>query len=396
MTGAVVVLLINLIVAALLSASFFMVAIYDSKQVAARWMASVYGLGALYVLVEFCIAHLGGPRPVVVTSFAIFLLALALFNVGMARKYRVPIPWRLMTAVFVASVAACHFIQDMPRESFTRMAIYQTPYFAMQAIGAGILRRARWRGRLDTILMCLLALSSLQFLSKPFLAQALGGTGATPQTYLRTDYALISQAMGTVFAVAIALLFLVILARDVIADVRVLSETDALSRLLNRGGFETRAGALLRQADIAGRPMALVICDLDHFKSINDTFGHASGDMVIRAFAGFLRQTSCADHVAGRIGGEEFAILLPGTNLPAARLFAEAARSAFSGLPVEGLPEPLRFTASFGVAERMAGESLSDLLSRADKALYEAKRDGRDCVRIAIGPADDRCVARAS
>jgi len=396
MTGAVVVLAINLIVAGLLSASFAMVALYDPKQVAARWIAGVYGLGSVYVLIEFGISNLGSSRPVVVISFAAFLMALALFNVGMARKYRVPTPWRLMSVVFVVSVLACYLIQHMPRESFTRMMIYQTPYFAMQAIGAAILWRARVRGRLDTILMYLLGLSSLQFLSKPFLSQALGGTGATPQTYLRTDYALISQAMGTIFAIAIALLFLVILARDVIADVRMLSETDALSRLFNRGGFESRANALLQEADASGRPMALVICDLDHFKTINDTFGHASGDMVIRAFAGFLREASCAEHVAGRIGGEEFAILLPGTNLVTARLFAEAARSAFAGLPVAGLPLVLRFTASFGVAERLPGESLSDLLSRADKALYEAKRNGRDCVRTATASPDGHFVTHAS
>ncbi|WP_341872192.1 GGDEF domain-containing protein [Pseudaminobacter salicylatoxidans] len=206
---------------------------------------------------------------------------------------------------------------------------------------------------------------------------------------------MISQAMGTVFSVASALLFLVILARDVIGDVRILSETDALSRLLNRGGFEDRAKALLRKADAGGRPMALVICDLDHFKDINDTFGHASGDRVIRAFAGFLRDTASAGHVAGRIGGEEFAILLPGANLVTARLFAEATRTAFCGLPVEGLPSHLRFTASFGVAERMPRETLSDLLSRADKALYEAKRGGRDCVRLASTPAGTRSSARS-
>jgi len=396
MTGAVVVLIINLIVAGLLSASFTMVAVYDPKQVAARWIACVYGLGAFYVLVEFGIANLGGSRLVVVGSFAAFLLALALFNVGIARKYLVPVPWRLMAAVLAVSIIACYLIQDMPRESFLRMMIYQVPYFVMQAIGAGTLWRARARGRLDTVLMCLLAMSSLQFLSKPFLSQALGGTGASPQTYLSTDYALVSQAMGTVFAIAIALLFLVILARDVIGDVRILSETDALSRLLNRGGFEDRATLLLRKADAGGRPMALVICDLDHFKAVNDTFGHASGDRVIRAFAGFLRDTASAGHVAGRIGGEEFAILLPGANLVTARLFAEATRTAFCGLPVAGLPPHLRFTASFGVAERMPRETLSDLLSRADKALYEAKRDGRDCVRVATDYSDGRYDARAS
>ena len=100
-----------------------------------------------------------------------------------------------------------------------------------------------------------------------------------------------------------------------------------------------------------GVPVSLVISDLDHFKAVNDTFGHAAGDTVIVTFAGFLRSAMAEHHVAGRIGGEEFAILLPGTNLVAARLFAEGARSAFAALTVDGMPETKRFTASFGVAE---------------------------------------------
>ena len=141
----------------------------------------------------------------------------------------------------------------------------------------------------------------------------------------------------------------------------------------------------MKDAVRQGIPVALVIADLDHFKSINDSFGHASGDRVIETFAGFLREAAAEHHVAGRIGGEEFAIILPGTNLAAARLFAEGARSAFGALPIDCLPANHRCTASFGVAELHPAEDFSDLLRRADEALYQAKGSGRDCVRISIG-----------
>lgn len=390
MSGAAVVLIINLIVTGLLSASFTMVAVYDRKQEAARWMAVVYGMGVVYCLTEFLLARFGAPRVAVVFSFSLFLAALLLFNVGVARKYQVPVPWRLLCAVFLFSVVACNAIQDIPRQSFTRMMAYQAPYFAMQLIGAWIVWSARSRRWLDNALMLLLAASSLQFLSKPFLSDLLGGTGASAQSYLATTYALISQSMGTVTAVATALLFLVILARDVIADVTTLSQTDSLSGLLNRGGFERYANTVLRQEARRGQPVSLVICDLDYFKTINDTFGHASGDKVIKAFASFLSRTAADHHIAGRIGGEEFAIILPGANLAAARLFAECTRTAFSTLPIEGLPDGLRFTASFGVSECAPGDDLSELLSRADKALYAAKKDGRDCVRTAASPVETR------
>jgi len=139
-----------------------------------------------------------------------------------------------------------------------------------------------------------------------------------------------------------------------------------------------------------------VIADLDHFKSINDSFGHASGDRVIEAFAGFLRDAAADHHVAGRVGGEEFAIILPGTNLAAARLFAEGTRSAFGALPVDGLPPEHRCTASFGVAECHQGEGFSDLMRRADEALYQAKNGGRDCVRVSSGPTGGRAATVAS
>jgi diguanylate cyclase (GGDEF)-like protein len=155
-----------------------------------------------------------------------------------------------------------------------------------------------------------------------------------------------------------------------------------LSGLFNRGGFERHAEAAMRDAARRGLPVALVISDLDHFKAINDTFGHAAGDRVIEAFAGFLRSATNGNQIAGRIGGEEFAITLPGANLSGARLFAECARSAFAALPIDGLPDDRRFTASFGVAELRVGESFSDLMRRADEALYEAKKGGRDCVRV--------------
>ena len=288
----------------------------------------------------------------------------------------------LMGVVFIISIATCYLIQDMPRDSFRRMLFYQLPYFMMQAVGVGIVWSARSRRPLDNLFLAVLSASALQFLSKAFLFQAFGGTGATAQDYLKTNYALVSQSMGTVFAMAIALLMLVILVRDIFGDITIKSETDALSGLFNRGGFERHAEAAVRDAARRGLPAALVISDLDHFKAINDTFGHAAGDRVIEAFAGFLRSATSGHQIAGRIGGEEFAIVLPGTNLSGARLFAEGARSAFAALPIDGLPDDRRFTASFGVAELRGAEGISDLMRRADEALYEAKKGGRDCVRV--------------
>jgi len=394
MGSADFILVINLFVAGLLAAAFMAIAIYDVGRVSARWLAFGYVLGMVYFAVEFSIPVFADARPAVVTAFAVFLSATVAFNTGLARKYGVAPPWPPMLFFLVFATVAVWFVQDLPRQSLARMMAYQLPYAAMQLVGFGIVWSSRQRrDRLDRVLLAVLVASAVQFASKPFIAHALGGWGADPQSYVQTSYALVSQSLGTVLGLALALLMLGILVRDVLAEATSKSETDTLSRLLNRGGFERHAEVALRDAVRQGVPVALVIADLDHFKGINDSYGHASGDRVIATFAGFLRDAAADHHVAGRIGGEEFAIILPGTNLAAARLFAEGTRSAFGALPIDSLPAEHRCSASFGVAELSAREGFSDLLRRADEALYQAKGAGRDCVRVSAGPVVRQATA---
>lgn len=387
MGSADFILIINLFVAGLLAAAFMTIAVYDSGRVSARWLAVSYLLGMAYFAIEFSIPAFADARFPVVAAFAVFLGATIAFNGGLAHKYGVRPPWPPMLFFLAVASVAVYLVQDLPRHSLARMMAYQLPYAAMQFAALGIVLSSRHRlQRLDYALAAVLAASAVQFASKPFIAGALGGWGANPQAYVGTSYALVSQSLGTVFGLALALLALAVLVRDVLNEATSRSETDALSRLFNRGGFERHAGVALRDAVRRGVPVALVIADLDHFKSINDSYGHASGDRVIETFAGFLREAAAGHHVAGRIGGEEFAIILPGTNLAAARLFAEGARSAFGALPIDGLPSEHRCSASFGVAELATDEDFSDLLRRADAALYQAKHAGRDCVRVATSP----------
>ncbi len=385
MSGAVFILAINLVVAGLLAASFAMIAAYDKHKAAARWIAASYLVGMAYFACEALIPIIGPSRVTVPVAHSVFLAAMLLFNAGLARHYRTHPPWRLMAALFVLSVADVYLIQDLPRYSILRMTLYQLPYALMQSIGMAIVWRSRRRRALDVALLALLCTSALQFLSKPFLALASGGWGANPELYLTSVYAMISQTMGAMFGIALALAMFAVLVRDIVAAATERSETDTLSGLLNRGGFELRAELALQEAERRSQPLSLVITDIDHFKVINDTFGHASGDRVIATFADLLKSTAPDEHPVGRIGGEEFAVILPGTNLLAARLFAEGVRSSFAMVPIDSMPDDRRITASFGVAELLPGESMSELFARADSALYMAKNDGRNCVRLARG-----------
>jgi len=161
-----------------------------------------------------------------------------------------------------------------------------------------------------------------------------------------------------------------------------LASTDPLTELPNRLSFLASAHAEMKRATRSQRPLSLLMIDLDHFKGINDTFGHRVGDEVLRAFAMLCRQRLREHDVAGRLGGEEFGVLLPNADLNAALRIAEQLCDAVANLRMEGAPG-LSISASIGIAAvRPDEDSLDPALVRADTALYAAKAAGRSCVRV--------------
>jgi diguanylate cyclase (GGDEF)-like protein len=159
---------------------------------------------------------------------------------------------------------------------------------------------------------------------------------------------------------------------------------DFLTGTNNRGYFMEQAERELSRAIRYETPLSFLMLDIDFFKQVNDSYGHKVGDMALKKFAEICRQTLREIDVIGRIGGEEFAILLPETALNEATEVAERVRQAIANakVPLEsGLP--LQFTVSIGVTALAShGENIDVLLNRADKALYEAKNSGRNKVCI--------------
>ncbi len=158
-----------------------------------------------------------------------------------------------------------------------------------------------------------------------------------------------------------------------------LSTKDPLTGLANRGSslaeFQNRFGLSLRY----DRPLSVVVCDLDYFKRVNDTYGHGAGDFVLRTFGERLLATLREADLAGRIGGEEFLMVLPETDLMGARPFAARLLKAISSTPIPLPSGPLSITCSLGMAERTsADQEAGQLLARADAALYRAKAAGRN------------------
>lgn len=166
-----------------------------------------------------------------------------------------------------------------------------------------------------------------------------------------------------------------------------LARTDELTGINNRRAFTDLGEQELQEARRYDRPLALVAFDIDRFKAINDTFGHAAGDRVLHAIGTELRRVVRAPDIAGRLGGEEFAVLLPETDETKALLFAERLRADFAALAVSYDNTTIRFTCSFGVATRTEDlKALDALLNRADGAMYRAKDAGRNRVVSAQTP----------
>jgi diguanylate cyclase (GGDEF)-like protein len=186
-----------------------------------------------------------------------------------------------------------------------------------------------------------------------------------------------------VFTVSVAFLLLSTAKEQLELEHRRAALVDPLTGVANRRGFLAEAERVLARARHGDRPVALLVFDLDRFKSVNDSFGHQAGDSLLQAFAAMLAsEIRPADRI-GRIGGEEFAALLPETDLAAAADAAERLRRAATQIRIPVAGRWLTMTTSVGVAAASQGASLSALVAAADAALYRAKANGRDRVECA-------------
>jgi diguanylate cyclase (GGDEF)-like protein len=186
-------------------------------------------------------------------------------------------------------------------------------------------------------------------------------------------------ALGVVFTCTLGVLFLLMLCGELVALVQVQTQLDPLAGCLNRRGIEQNLIAELKHIARTGQPLAIALIDVDAFKAINDTRGHAAGDSVLRGVASTASaRLRTRDHF-GRYGGDEFLMILPQTSgenaLNVTGRIHWAIKEFFAG-------EDSAVTLSIGVTEAFPGESFGSVMERADKALYEAKRGGRNCTRL--------------
>ncbi|MDX8462688.1 GGDEF domain-containing protein [Mesorhizobium humile] len=390
-TGLLIALL-NPTIALALGAAFLVLFSYQRHRPYLAALGASYCLSAPGFLLQYFTLPIGVALTKL-TSNICFTIAACCLSSAIVARYGRRVPYVGIGIVTGGGLAAFIWFMFVQPDLTWRVLVMNFGFGALSLLVAAELRTVRNNGPTEKILFALSLLSGLNFIVRTLVVVIAHGPFPSYDGFYGSSYwttALLSHAL---LSLLIALCLFTAAALDVMRALKAETHTDPLSGILNRRGFEERATLLLDQCGKAGFPVALMLADLDHFKALNDRHGHEAGDRVIADFASKLRSATGARGAAGRIGGEEFAVLLPLSDLGAARLFAEAIRSFYSAGAIDGLPPGTRVTASFGVAARTGREGLMPLMRRADEALYKAKKNGRDSVRLSYERPEKTFVA---
>lgn len=347
-------------------------------------LAVAYTLSAIGFLLQKLDTPLGSEASRLASGLA-FLGAASSIAVAMAWRYRRPVPALALGTIALAGFCGVAFFAVIEPNIIGRVYAVTFTVGAILLLAASEIRAGssasidRWLMGLLTFNGLLMFVRSVAFVH---LSEDIAGSELEQSrswVAFISSHSLMSLIVATSLATAVVL--------DVITDLSARSSTDALSGVFNRRGFEEAALQVRNGSDM---PVALILCDLDHFKKVNDTFGHPVGDEVIASFGRIMVDVVGRAHPLGRIGGEEFAILLRGGDAAMARTVAVGLGAAYTQAVHPRAPggEAHLLTASFGIAQWREMDQYADLLRRADGALYAAKHQGRDRVVV-----DDEIVS---
>lgn len=350
-----------------------------------RWAAAllVNAIGHLLIMLRGLIPDL--------LSIVVGNLMLSSVFVGMiAAVYQFqgrPVRWALLLAPpLLVLVFVSVFIDNFPaRVSFVGLVIGLQ---AVWALLAALSHRHATVGRGQWLLVAGLSLEAVVLGGRALVAisthseatNILQGSGLQTLTFLATFSVVLVSSVGFVF-----------MSRDrADENNRVLAALDPLTGVANRRSLIAALDRDVARAQRMREPMALMMVDIDHFKDVNDQYGHPAGDRVLCSVVNVLRQRVRAQDLVGRYGGEEFMVLLPDTGLVGAEQLARELCKAVeeSRCPADGVPGPgIAVTVSIGVfgGRLESGDSWDMLIAAADRALYQAKNNGRNRVEVATG-----------
>ena len=309
---------------------------------------------------------------------ASLLFAIALLSIGLSNRRRRRPRYGALFVIAAITLGPLHYYQFLEPNLLARVIILNSGLALLSLLMLLDVPRARRHSPVEQVLFGLLLVSCAGYLLRPFFLIASDTSGER----FEASYWLVVSISDALICAMTAVGVLAIIASDVMDEIKTDALIDTLSGLFNRRGFEPRALKALAKRT-TDKPPAMILADLDHFKSINDRFGHSAGDLIIQRFSEVLKAKAPRDAIMARLGGEEFAIMLPSSAARAAQQLAEEMRAVFKQIALDTVAGEANPTASFGVAIARDAEDLQSLMERADRALYGAKGSGRDCVHLA-------------
>lgn len=344
--------------------------------------ARYWGIGFISAALGFSIPIVLSEAPAALRAIlaeACFLTAFFSYGHAVYRRFDLPalvLPRALFALAAMAVLSYVILVEGDLRAELIVSDLAGTTLLAVPVWSA----RKALRRPIDKLLGFMSAMVVLDGGSRVIgtLVLTTSGTYASLDSFLTSDYAFFTQVSASVIGFLLALTVLGTVMFDIVGQHRHAAEHDPLTNLLNRRGFERMIPDFGGDSFPAG---AVLVCDIDHFKLVNDRFGHAAGDTVIVGLASSLRDGLPGDALTARFGGEEFVAFLPGVTLAEAGVLANAVRLAFEARDWQDGGISQQVTASFGVSSTARGDhSAHDAIGRADACLYAAKSGGRNQV----------------
>jgi len=312
-----------------------------------------------------------------------FVTGISLMVTAVSLRRRQTVPIRALGAIGVVGIGLTVAIDISSLGINFRILMNNYTLGTLFLVGAIQLgKRPRATG-LNRVLFWVMALIGVQLIAVSTVTLA-GQSGLTAAGYYRSGYWLILNILTLFSLFALASVFMAGAVFDYASNIRREAETDLLTGLRARRAFERDVDAMLAQAST---PSGVILFDLDHFKAVNDLHGHTAGDDTLKALGNLISTLARPEDICGRVGGEEFAIVLKDTALPATRMFAESLRQAIMVLDISSLPGTYQITASFGISVHMPADTFEETYKSADKALYISKETGRNKVSLALEKA---------
>ena len=370
--------LLNPLVFLLFSAGFFAVnAVRPSRAILLLALSYLCGAAAFTAdILEYAgILRLG------TTGLSILYgVTAVLTSAGVVCLYRRTAPWKLFALAFVLHVSLSSWSYLAFGLGWKSSIVANFCSGVVLSLGLVLIRNHLPR-TIDKVAFWAYCLCCVQCFIRPVLMAHFAGGAFLSDNFDQTIFVMALHFVVGACAVTTGMALLVACSTEIIEDFRRSSVTDRLSGVFNRRGFEDAAEAMLRMRK-GNEFVAVILADIDHFKQVNDTRGHAFGDMVIAELGALFNQYADHDRIAGRIGGEEFAMLVIGEPVHVVKDLADALRRDFNKLRIDADHDDAAssFTASFGVALLQPDEGLLSVIARADEALYLSKNHGRNRV----------------